>query len=127
MSPTSALPSCEGSSLSGVESARATKIAPAISTTATAPRMIQSRFRDLRDEFNTGLQLRKTGSKLDTQSDSDWFPPSGVLPQHSQHLTLDAHIRGRSIDWGHFGVRGLQPDQAALPVEPLQRRIGAVH
>src|ERR1700761_839746 len=73
-SPTSALPSCDGSSLSGVESARAANTTPAISTAATAPRMIQSRFRDLREEFNAGLQLLRDGSKLNTQSDSRWFP-----------------------------------------------------
>ena len=60
--------------MSGVESALATKMTLAISTAATVPRMIQSRFRDLRDEFNAGLQLRNEGSKLDTQSDSRWFP-----------------------------------------------------
>jgi len=50
----------------------------------------------------------------------------GVFAQDAEDFALDADAGGGGVDWGHFGVGGLQTDHAAFAVETLEGGVGAI-
>src|SRR5258705_27260 len=51
---------------------------------------------------------------------------SGVFAEDAENFALDADVCGGGVDWGHFGVGGLQADHAAFAVEAFEGGIGTV-
>ena len=55
-----------------------------------------------------------------------WYAAnSSILPQHSDHSSLDLHRNGRDHDRMHCGIRWLQPDLVAFQEHALQRGVAS--